>query len=369
MRIAFFHELHQGGARRGTNEFALQLKMQGHIVDLYYAGVKNDLSEKKFYSDIHFYKFTPKSWTGNNWKAKLYKDTVELLKVCMLDRQIAQEINKKNYDLAYIAASDYIESPFILNFLKMPKFFYCNDPYFRIIYEPDLFNKTGVSKPKIYYEYLIRFIKKYIDKWNISKADYIISISNYAKKAFYSAYKRWGHIIYYGVDISYFVPKNVRRDIDLLYIGSYDFLDGYPLFREVLEQLKLKVKVREVLFENEWLDDDEVRDLYRRSKILVAPSFREPLGLVPLEAMSCGCVVVAVDDGAHKETVVNGKAGFVVKNDSKKMSQKIEWLLNHPSKLKQMSNYAHIYVKNNWAWDKKGKELESYLLKHYNIKK
>lgn len=40
--------------------------------------------------------------------------------------------------------------------------------------------------------------------------------------------------------------------------------------------------------------------------------FREPLGLAPLEAMSCGCPVIAWDRGAMRETIVDGKTGILV---------------------------------------------------------
>lgn len=364
MKIAFYHELHKGGARRGTNEFARQLKSRGHTVDLYIIGRNKDLSEYNYYNHIFFYNFKPKIWEGHNWKRRLYKDTIELIKILFLNRKIAKNINKKNYDLTYIAASQYIESPFILQFLKMPKFFFCNDPYYRIIYEPELFNKKKLNKFKIFYEYVNRFIRKYIDRWNIKKADYIISVSEFVKKSFNSVYgKTEGHVINYGVDVSFFTPKKIEKDIDILYIGSYDFLDGYPLFKEIIGNFHFKPKIREIMFENEWLTDTQIRDIYRRTKIFVATSFKEPLGLVPLEAMSCGAVVVAVDDGGHRETVVNKQTGFVVKKKSTKIYQKINWLLKNPAERKRMSLNARRYVLKNWSWENKGGELEKYLFK------
>jgi glycosyltransferase involved in cell wall biosynthesis len=41
--------------------------------------------------------------------------------------------------------------------------------------------------------------------------------------------------------------------------------------------------------------------------------FREPFGLAPVEAMLCGCPVIAWDHGAMRETVKHGETGFLVR--------------------------------------------------------
>ena len=368
MKIAVFHQLHKGGARRATNEFAQQLKKLGHRVDLFAVDTGEKVEERLFYNEINYYKFYPRKWSGHDWKVRLYKDTAELIRVFLLDKKISRDIEARSYDLAFVSASDFIESPFILRFLKIPKFFYCHDPYYRIIYEENLFNKTGVSRIKLFYEQINRFFRKHIDISNIKNADYIIFNSQFTKKLFENTYKILGEVSYVGVNTSYFKPINKKRDIDLLYIGSHEFLDGYKLFKDVIKNVKQDVKIKEVLFENEWLSNTQLLDLYGRSKILVATAFKEPLGLVPLEAMACGAVVVAVDDGAHKETVVNNQTGFVVKDNPKNMAEKINWLLDNPKILRKMSLNAWKYVQANWNWDKRGKELESLLIEKLNLK-
>jgi len=365
MKIAVFHQLHKGGARRATNEFAKELRKLGHEVDLFTIDSGEKFEEKLFYGKINLYKFTPKEWKGHDWKTRLYKDTIELIKVFLLDKRIAKDIENENYDLSFISASVFIESPFILRFLSIPKFFYCHDPYYRIIYEPDLFNKTGISKTKLFYEQLNRFFRKQIDRWNIKKADHIIFNSQFTKELFEKTYKISGRVSYIGVDTDYFKPANIKKEIDLMYIGSHDFLDGYQLFKDIVEKVKIKVKIRTVLFEDEWLIDSQLLELYQRSKILVATAFREPLGLVPLEAMSCGMAIVAVDDGGHGETVVDGKTGFVIENNPQKIAEKIEWLLNNPDALNKMSTNARKHIEENWNWKKRGKELEKLLLNNY----
>lgn len=67
------------------------------------------------------------------------------------------------------------------------------------------------------------------------------------------------------------------------------------------------------------VDDEERNRLMSRAAGLLHPvTWREPFGLVMIEAMGCGCPVVAFDLGSPRELIVNGKTGFVV-NDLEEM--------------------------------------------------
>jgi glycosyltransferase involved in cell wall biosynthesis len=56
---------------------------------------------------------------------------------------------------------------------------------------------------------------------------------------------------------------------------------------------------------------EEKRELYRRAKALLFPSVGECFGLVLVEALACGCPIIASRDGAFPELVVEGKTGFL----------------------------------------------------------
>lgn len=359
MRIAFYHELHKGGARRGTNEFARRLKTRGHEVVLY--TIEENDNEKYFYNKINIYKFKPKVWKGRNARVRLYKDTIELFKLFLLNKKIANEINKSHYDAVYVAASQYIESPFILRFLSSPTFFYCNDPYYRIIYEPDLFRAVNLNIFKKKYEDINRFIRKYLDKWNINKADHIVFISEFTRQMFRKVYKRDGEVIHYGVDTSHFTQYIKNKKFDLLFIGSYDFLDGYPFFMEVVKKMKTNPRVRTVIFEKEWLSEKKLLDVYRQSKILVSVSYREPLGMVPMEVMSCAIPVVAINEGGHKETILDNTTGYLVNRDASLFASKLDYLLTHNDILKKMGYNARKQMVEKWDWAIQVGKLEKFI--------
>jgi len=66
-----------------------------------------------------------------------------------------------------------------------------------------------------------------------------------------------------------------------------------------------------VSFETD-LDDGRLAELMQRSLAVVFPSRNEDFGIVPLEAMATGAPVLAVDSGGPRETILDGKTGWLL---------------------------------------------------------
>jgi glycosyltransferase involved in cell wall biosynthesis len=56
----------------------------------------------------------------------------------------------------------------------------------------------------------------------------------------------------------------------------------------------------------------EARKIYSRSQVWILASRAEGFGLPVLEAMACGCAVVATDCGGPRDLIRNGETGFLV---------------------------------------------------------
>jgi glycosyltransferase involved in cell wall biosynthesis len=56
----------------------------------------------------------------------------------------------------------------------------------------------------------------------------------------------------------------------------------------------------------------ELVKYYAECKAFITTSLHEDFGMTPVEAMAAGKPVVAVDEGGYKETVLDGKTGFLV---------------------------------------------------------
>ena len=59
------------------------------------------------------------------------------------------------------------------------------------------------------------------------------------------------------------------------------------------------------------VDAETLRDLYRSASVLVLPG-EEDFGIAPVEALACGCPVVALARGGATETVEHGVTGILV---------------------------------------------------------
>lgn len=361
MRIAVFHELPKGGARRAVNEIAKQLKNY-HTVDLYLVDEVNDASENKFFTKKYFFKFTPKIWTGKNWRVRLYKDTIELFHLYFLHKEIASKISAKKYDVVFIHSSKFTEAPFILRFANKNKIFYCHDPHYRMLYEPLLGIPKDLDFFRYNYERLNRIIRKYIDKTNIQNADIVLANSRYTQKGVKKAYGIESTICYLGVDQKIFKPGD-KKDYDIFYIGSKEPVDGYPLLQDVLKRLQRSLKIKLLFVESEWISDDRIlARYYARSKIVACFARNEPLGLVPLEAMACGSVVVATNEAGHKETVIEGITGVLVPRNASLIAKKIKRLLSQPKMLRKISEKSRNNILEQWTWRLAARRIENIFL-------
>jgi glycogen(starch) synthase len=76
--------------------------------------------------------------------------------------------------------------------------------------------------------------------------------------------------------------------------------------------------------------DEELVAILNRHRILVVPSrYREPFGIVALEGIACGCVVVGSEDGGLKDAI--GPCGETFRNgDAADLARVLGRLLRHP---------------------------------------
>ncbi len=360
INIAVFHELNKGGARRAANEFSRHLKRKNNI-DLYFIDNKENIKEKKNFSQTFFYKFVPKEWKGNNWKTKLYKDTIELFKLYNLHKKIARDINAKKYDLVFIHGSKFTQAPFLLRLVKHKKVYYCQEPL-RIAYEDILVTTKNLDFKRKVYEKINRLIRKTIDKSNALKADMILANSEYTKKFIHNAFNAEAKVCYMGVDIKMFYPQNCKKTSDVLFIGAYEFVDGYDLLKNALKLFNKKPIVKVLASEIKWIDDDDdLRKLYSSTKIALCLAYNEPFGLIPLEAMACGVPVIAVNEAGYKESVINDISGFLIKRNPGELKERIENLLADENLLLKMKLNTREYIKNKWTWTKNSLILEKTL--------
>jgi len=359
MRIAFFHELPFGGAYRTVYEYGKALRKLGHQCELYYVSDREDKENRSYFNRIYFYQFLPKKYSGNDPVARLYKDTIELVKLRDLHARIAKEIDSRNYDFAFIHPSKFTQAPFILNFLKTKKIYYCHEPL-RLVYDSFVCLDTNhLPFYKKYYEKLNRIMRKKIDRKNLDSADLILVNSKFTQDWVKMAYSKDSEVCYHGVDTSKFKPIKMKKTFDVLFLGEKTKIEGWDLLEDSLEffSKKPKIKVVQRTQSGKGIPDSELVKEYNRAKIVVCLSRNEPFGLVPLEAMACGVPVVAVQEGGFVESVVNGKSGYLIARNPEKLYKAIKTLLNNEKLRNKMGQYSVRYIRKNWSWDNSAANL------------
>jgi glycosyltransferase involved in cell wall biosynthesis len=90
-------------------------------------------------------------------------------------------------------------------------------------------------------------------------------------------------------------------------IGSTTFVDDIDYVNEVRNLCDGK----QIRFVGEVSQEAKIKYLRDARGILIPSQFGEPFGLISIEAMSCGTVPIALDDGALKEIVKTGQTGFI----------------------------------------------------------
>src|SRR2546428_602178 len=84
------------------------------------------------------------------------------------------------------------------------------------------------------------------------------------------------------------------------------------------------------------IPDERLVDLYARCRGFLTTAVDEDFGITPVEAMAAGKCVLATDEGGYRETVVDGKTGFLLPPDPDRFAAKIREL--DDSTLRAMKN-------------------------------
>ncbi len=103
------------------------------------------------------------------------------------------------------------------------------------------------------------------------------------------------------------------------------------------------------------------RALYSRSLVWIMASRSEGFPGPVLEAMACGCAVVATDCGGPRDVIVDGKNGFLVEVDNVgQLVDRVGQLLTDEVLRTQLMREARTTV-GRFTWDKAVEKLEGIL--------
>ena len=394
MKIAVYHNLPSGGAKRSLFEMIRRMTDR-HQIDVYtLASAEHDFCDLRPYSrQYNVTPFTPRRLLHRPFgrlNQLIYLS--DLLRLNHIDRKIAEQIDRAQYDVVFVHHCRYRQSPAVLRYLKTPTVYYCQEPP-RWIYDPALSRPYLIPPqqrpwhvridplPKLYRATLQRH-----DKLNTQSSKIILVNSHHSHELVWRIYGIEPKVCYLGVDTEAFKPRACPAEPMVLSVGALTANKGHDFLLQGISRLPEQMRPPLVIITNQ--DDprerryletmaeelnvcmqvrgivrasDELSEWYSRSTITGYTPILEPLGLVPLEAAACEASAVGVREGGVRETIVDGLTGLLTEREPELLADALNDLLSHPEKRAEMGRQGRLRVQQNWTWDITAARAEYYL--------
>lgn len=224
-------------------------------------------------------------------------------------------------------------------------------------------------------------VHRAILKYNLRKADRILSTSGCMARETAKYTKRDITVTPFGIDAGLFVPSSEPRlnhdfvvgtvkSLETIY-GIDVLIEAFALVRKAmphrnlrlllvgdgkerrnLEELAMRLGIGDDVTFVGRVPNDDVPSLLARMDVYVAMSRKESFGVAALEAMACARPVVVSDAEGFVEVVPDGEVGYIVpKDDAAAAADRIKYLLEHPDTASEMGLRGRSHVLSEYTWD------------------
>ncbi len=390
MKIAVFHNLPSGGAKRALYGNVNYLAKTSDV-DVFIPSTANEdyLPLKDIVNDLNIFpvKNTIKGFLIS--AIKYFPSRVSLIDLEKTQKNMAEIVNREDYDVVLCEQDRYTMAPFFLKYLKKPHVYYCQQPIdFRSDVTWELYKNAGLIKNNLPEFIRLKFYSsrmKNNDKKTSKYSKYTVVNSNFSKETLLRSYDIESFVSYLGIDTQLFKPIKVSKENFVLSVGQCLPEKGFEFILKCLAKIDDKIRPELVIVSDhgndhwknylkslsvEWgvklsilsmISDDLLIKLYNQAKLVVYAPYLEPFGLIPLEAMSCGTPVIAVRDGGVKETVIDGETGILTERDENMFAKGIVELLSNNETRDIMAKNGIKAVNNFWTLEDSGKRLFDHL--------
>lgn len=143
------------------------------------------------------------------------------------------------------------------------------------------------------------------------------------------------------------------------------FGNGSDAYIEKLKNLINNLKIGNHIKFHGKVDRNQLLKIYKDYDLFLLPStFREPFGVVLIEAMSQGVPIVATDTGGIPEVITHELNGLLVSpEDSIKMAEAVKRLIDNPLLAQEISNNGIKIVRKKFNQNRIIVLIENYLKK------
>ncbi|HFA48637.1 MAG TPA: glycosyltransferase family 1 protein [Bacteroidetes bacterium] len=219
------------------------------------------------------------------------------------------------------------------------------------------------------------------------EADYISIPSSFAKQSFLEHGVAENKLIVNPYGTSSFFQKEKtgekKRPFRVLYLGSLIIRKGMYYLFEALKQIKIPDTKLEAWFIGKV--DNEIKPLVEKyaqpnwtffghvnhydlaryisaCDVAVVPSLEDGYGMVVPQMLACGVPVISSANTGGKDTIEEGKNGFIIPiRDPEAIAEKIRLLYGDRSRLEEMKSAALHSKRENLSWDSYGERYAGFI--------
>lgn len=404
MRIAVWHNLPSGGAKRALYDHVRGLVARGHTVESWCPPTADQTYLPL--SELIPEHIVPAEPYADGWRRRvgdvLALRTYNMCRIADLDesvRRCAEEINRRDFDLLFANTSLYTAVSSIGRYVRLPGVLYLQEPS-RWLYEaqPRLIwvgdqcaDQSGWTRAGPYGSLRAAFrlrgfrLQARAEWVNVRAFRRILVNSRFSRETVLRTYGLDAEVCYLGVDTEKFVRRPVPKEDYVVGVGAIAPLKNVRLVIEALARLapprprllwignvtgpEYLAELHQLARDREVdftpfirLDDNALIEALSRASMMVYTPRLEPFGFAPLEANACGLPVVAVAEGGVRETIQDGVNGMLVEHDPQAVADAIEYLRTHPDEAARMGRRGAQLVAERWSVRAAVDGLEQHLL-------
>ena len=268
----------------------------------------------------------------------------------------------------------------------IPILYYCWEPP-RALYQDRDAVLERLGRSRVVVAPLLR-VYAAVDRYLVTVADAVCTSSPFAAAQVERVYQRSATVITLGIDtdrldaarakapeqppivltVNYLHP---RKRIDLVIRAAAVCRETWPTDREQprwvivgdgperesLEALARWLGVDEHVRFTGFVPDDELPRYYASAACYVHTGLEESFGLSVIEAAYCGCPVVAVDEGGVRETVKDGKTGFLVQPTAPDVATAVASIISRADLGRSLGAAGHDHVAGTYRWSQGARDV------------
>jgi len=392
MRIALFHNLPSGGAKRAVYEWTRRLSERHEIHAYTLSTADAEFCDIRPWVERHVeVPFVPSRLLSsplgrvNQWQR--WRD---LGRLTAIGRGMAGSIDEAGYDVVFAHTCRFTFIPTLLFSLRCPAVYYLHEPFGRALpampvraVDPSRL-RTLVDRV----DPLIRLYRSRLGRLQARGASLPIRFlanSAYTASRMREAYGLRAEVCAPGVDLDLFCAQQPpAKGAHILAVGELSPRKGFDFLVEAVALMPSSCRPALRLVCNSVIADErryverlargrgvtleikvgltsrQLAREYNEARLCAVASVHEPFGLVALEAMSCETPVVGVREGGVPETVVHERTGLLVERRLDSFAGALQRLLSEPGLLAACGKNGRAHVAAGWGWERSVAGLERH---------